>query len=464
MLDRLGLHNKIYTAYLSRHKPDNLSAYDFFKLLGRENLCSMEEIKRIWEDYVYKIKKGTTEDRISLYVNLPYCLIKCEYCRHYFKKAEDKSELDVYLEKIVRKARFFKGIFSGIRFKTINIGGGTPSILNEAQLEKLLSALQDNFNFEKEGQSSFECNPFTTSSGKLNILSKYGINRISFGVQSVNPKILKSMNRGYQDLNQVRIAVNSAKKYKFRINIDLMIGLKGDTAKTVIESFRKVAVLLPYTITLYSLQPTKEYLIKYYEGNERLFCEDLAPKLNGFFRLIDREAFKCGYMYFSRKSLGCDADGITFIRKDFQPYKYSYDDTKPMDCFGLGTGSVSYIFGNLNYQENSGEDICGDEFDKKIYKVIKFNDLRDAKLYYILDSFLLKRHIFIPAYKRLFSSSILKEFKQPLNELKKFKKVRIRDDSIFFMPRSFKQKFIYCSLFIHRVFRKPLPEDGYLTK
>ncbi|PIR71867.1 MAG: coproporphyrinogen III oxidase, partial [Candidatus Nealsonbacteria bacterium CG10_big_fil_rev_8_21_14_0_10_37_25] len=68
-----------------------------------------------------------------------------------------------------------------------------------------------------------ECNPFTTTFRKLKILEHFGINRISFGVQSTNEKILKSMNRGYQSFDLIKRTINNAKKCKFkRINVDLM--------------------------------------------------------------------------------------------------------------------------------------------------------------------------------------------------------------------------------------------------
>ncbi len=168
------------------------------------------------------------------------------------------------------------------------------------------------------------------------------------------------MNRGYQSFDLIKRVMNNAKKCKFkRINVDLMIGLYGENAKTVVKSFRQVVAALKLdSISVYPLQiPEEEYLEKFYKTKKE-FNKELENKLKSFFVLIKPIALKYNYIHFPHFFKKSDA--YNFVSKEYAHNKeaqflYKYDDTKKIDCFGLGIGSYSYIFGSLRYQ-NIGKD------------------------------------------------------------------------------------------------------------
>ena len=451
-LDKLIFSEKLKTLILK--KGPHLSLLDVFSLFNKEKLCNLNEIRGFWKEYILESKKRRIETKISFYIHIPFCQSKCEYCRHFYWQCHNAKELDYYLKSLIFKMNFFKDVFSDIKFKTLYIGGGTPSLLSERQLKNLFTNLYKNFKFEENGEKTLECNPFTTTFRKLKILEHFGINRISFGVQSTNEKILKSMNRGYQSFDLIKRTINNAKKCKFkRINVDLMIGLAGDSAETAIKSFSQVAALRPDSIALYPLQPTDDYLKKFYNSNKKYFYKELKNKINEFFALIKKVAEKYNYLYFFplSEALNQITDEWNFISKEYtthqeKQFSFIYDDTEKIDCFGLGTQSASYIFGKLRYQD-VGKGFYPLEPTERMYRAIKFNNLREQKLYYLLIE-LDSNRLSLRAYERLFSSNLLEDFQRAITELKKLNKIKIKRDLIFLTSKSPFQRFVDSIFFL----------------
>jgi len=457
------LHKNFTKLILEKDYKGNFSLLTFFSLLSKNKQYSLSEIKEFWKEHISKIKKGIVENKISFYIHIPFCRSRCAYCRHFYWKCNSREELDYYLKALIFKMNFFRDIFSEIKFKTLYIGGGTPSLLSERQLRNLFTVLYKNFKFEEKGEKTLECNPISSSFSKLKILNNSGINRISFGIQSTNEKILKSMNRGYENFALVKRVIDYAKKCKFkRINVDLIIGLYGDNPKTVIKSFCQIATLRPDSIALYPLQPTQEYLAKFYQNKKEHFNKDLKNKLKEFFILIKPVALRYNYFYFSPslKELISLSDAWNFLSKEYitdseKQFLYKYDDTERIDCFGLGTGSCSYIFGNLRYQD-IGEDFYPTSIqtlNEKIYYGIKFDSLKEQKLYHLLIG-LDSNKLSLRAYKKLFGSDLLEDFQRIINKLKKLNKLKIKGDLIFLTSKSPRQRFVDSLIMLQNLWYK----------
>lgn len=461
-MNDLILCEKFRKLILKKDYKSNFPLLGIFSLLNKEKLYNLNEIREFWKEYLLESKKRGIDNKISFYVHIPFCQSKCEYCHYFYWRYNSEEELDHYLESLVLKMNFFKDTFSGIKFKTLYIGGGTPSLLSEKQLKKLFTALYKNFKFEENGEKTFECNPITTTLKKLKTIERFGINRVSFGVQSTNEKILKSMNRGYQSFDLVKRVINNAKKCKFkRINVDLMIGLYGDSAKAVVENFRQVVTALkPDSISLYPLRPTEEeYLEKFYKTKKDCLVQELKNQIKDFFILIKPVALKYNYFYFppNSKEFIPLAEEWNFVSKEYikkdikNPFSYKYDDTEKIDCFGLGANSCSYIFGSLNYKD------IGKDFypagvqnpNKKIYHGLKFDNLNEQKLYYLFTELDANR-LSLRAYKKLFVSDLLKDFRGPIAKLKKLNKIKIKDNSVILTSKSPCQRFIDALSFLDK--------------
>lgn len=176
--------------------------------------------------------------KIRIYVHVPFCESKCSYCDFAsFVCGEDlKDRYFNKLEKEIRECKYKDRIV-----ESIYIGGGTPSSVDIKYIHQIMQTIKEVFAVEKTAEISIECNP---ASGSLEKLSKYrelGINRISFGVQSLNDKTLKFLNRRHAKEEAIK-AIKDAQKAGFEnISVDLMIGVSQseksllDSAKTLIE-------------------------------------------------------------------------------------------------------------------------------------------------------------------------------------------------------------------------------------
>ena len=154
-----------------------------------------------------------------------------------------------YIEALVKE---IEDKCSNYLIKTIFIGGGTPSYLEENELEKLLIAVSK-LNLSDKLEYSMECNPGTVNEEKLKVMKKYGINRISFGLQSCNDQLLKKIGR-IHTFEEFLENYNLARKIGFNnINVDLMYGLPNLTIQDWKNTLEKICELNPEHISAYSL-------------------------------------------------------------------------------------------------------------------------------------------------------------------------------------------------------------------
>lgn len=190
-------------------------------------------------------------DKISLYIHIPFCAQKCLYCDFpsFAKKDYLRRE---YIEALNKEILNFTKEYSELEVDSIFIGGGTPSVLEKEELELLLKEVSK-VNMSKEIEFSMECNPGNLTEEKLSIMKKYGINRISMGLQAKQDKLLKKLGRihSYETFKENFLL---AKKVGFNnINVDLMFGLPNQTLSEWEETLKEIISLEPKHISAYSL-------------------------------------------------------------------------------------------------------------------------------------------------------------------------------------------------------------------
>ena len=185
---------------------------------------------------------------ISLYIHIPFCKQRCFYCD--FPTFAGKESLrEDYIRALIKE---IEEKCSNYLIKTIFIGGGTPSYLEENNLEKLLIAVSK-LNLSDKLEYSMECNPGTVNEEKLSIMKKYGVNRISFGLQSCNNNLLKKIGR-IHTFEEFLENYKLARKLGFNnINVDLMYGLPNLTIQDWKNTLEKICELKPEHISAYSL-------------------------------------------------------------------------------------------------------------------------------------------------------------------------------------------------------------------
>ncbi|EJT6170319.1 oxygen-independent coproporphyrinogen III oxidase [Clostridium perfringens] len=190
-------------------------------------------------------------DKISLYIHIPFCAQKCLYCD--FPSFARKDHLrKTYIEALNKEIISLREKHNNLEINTIFIGGGTPSVLEADELECLLKEVAK-LNMAKDIEYSMECNPGNLTEEKLEVMKKYGVNRISMGLQAKQDNLLKGLGRihNYKTFKENFLL---AKKVGFNnINVDLMFGLPNQRLNEWEETLREIISLDPAHISAYSL-------------------------------------------------------------------------------------------------------------------------------------------------------------------------------------------------------------------
>ena len=181
----------------------------------------------------------------SAYIHIPFCKSKCKYCS--FVSTVQTENIEDYVTALVREIRHY---YEQNPLKTIYFGGGTPSLLNINQVTKILQ----NFNFSDNKEITFEINPDDTTKEYLEGLKALGVNRLSFGSQTFNDEILKSIGRRHNSENILK-SVETAQNAGFEnISIDLIYGLPNQTIELLKNDLGIIKTLGIQHVSTYGLK------------------------------------------------------------------------------------------------------------------------------------------------------------------------------------------------------------------
>jgi oxygen-independent coproporphyrinogen-3 oxidase len=190
----------------------------------------------------------------SLYIHIPYCHSKCPYCDFNSHAAAVWPE-DDYVRALTAEMerRRDQAPWAGASLRTIFFGGGTPSLFQPRSIAQLIDSASRLFGLERDCEITLEANPGTVDSAKLIGLNAAGVNRISFGAQSFNPKILKFLGR-IHSAHETRNAVAIAHRAGFdRLNLDVIFAVPGQDLEDVRYDLTEAAALGPDHISAYNL-------------------------------------------------------------------------------------------------------------------------------------------------------------------------------------------------------------------
>ena len=195
---------------------------------------------------------GTKKNGLELYLHIPFCIKKCDYC-DFLSGPSTRAGQEAYIYALLREMETVSKNLEKRLVDTVFIGGGTPSVPECDVMEKLLQGLRDYFLFSADAEVTIEANPGTLTPEKLSIYRKYGINRISIGLQSPKNKELAMLGR-IHNYAQFLESFQMARAAGFsNINVDLMFAIPGQCYEDWIENLRMVAALGPEHISAYSL-------------------------------------------------------------------------------------------------------------------------------------------------------------------------------------------------------------------
>ena len=189
---------------------------------------------------------------IGLYVHVPFCVSKCAYC-DFASYAGREADIPRYVDAVIREITRRGAETGHPKADTIFLGGGTPSLLDEFQVTRILDALFEAFPIEEGAEITCECNPGTLTTPFAQALRKAGVNRLSLGAQARQTRLLRLIGR-IHDWEQVIASVEIARKAGFdNINLDLMFGLPSQTVADVRETLEAAIALSPTHLSCYGL-------------------------------------------------------------------------------------------------------------------------------------------------------------------------------------------------------------------
>lgn len=221
---------------------------------------------------------------LELYLHIPFCVSKCKYC-DFLSAPSGEEQRQIYVERLCRRIRYWSDVIHNYGYEIVSIfvGGGTPSILTEAQITQVFEAVHKSFPIREDAEITLEMNPGTDVKDKLSVYRELGINRLSMGLQSADNEELKCLGRihTYEDFRQV---YQWAREAGFtNINVDLMSAIPGQTLESYEDTLRKVADLEPEHISAYSLiiEEGTPFYERYGEGRhaEELPDEDIERQM-----------------------------------------------------------------------------------------------------------------------------------------------------------------------------------------
>ncbi len=265
----------------------------------------------------------------GLYIHIPFCMNICHYCD--FTKMVAKDELKtIYLDHLLLELSHYSHRLNDL--ETIYIGGGTPSCLSIALLERLLKAINSIVDMDRITEFTIETNPNDIDEDKAQLFHKYQINRVSLGVQTFNQELLHSIGRTHLSTD-VKKSVDLLRKHKItNINFDMMYRLPGQTVIDVATDLKEALSLNPEHISYYALI-LEEKTIFYHDyqlGKLKLISEDDEVNMS---ELIDDTLENMHYLRYeiSNYSLPDKQSRHNLLYWDLEEY------------LGVGMGSASQI-------------------------------------------------------------------------------------------------------------------------
>lgn len=270
----------------------------------------------------------------SAYIHIPFCYRICTYC-DFNKYFIDKQPVDEYLDALINEMQ----VDNNRNLETMYVGGGTPTALNMRQLEKLLKAINQTFTIS--GEFSVEANPDELTYEKVVLLKQYGVNRISMGVQTFKPELLKILGRTHKT-EDIYNAVSHARKAGIEsISLDLMYHLPQQTIDDFKDSLERAIALDIDHISSYGLilEPKTQFYNLYRKGHLKLPNEDLGAEMYQF--LMDRMKNSSFHQYeisnFSKLNHESNHNKVYWLNEEY---------------YGFGAGASGYVNGvrytNLN--------------------------------------------------------------------------------------------------------------------
>ena len=291
-------------------------------------------------------------DPLAVYVHLPFCLNRCLFCGCNVVISKKQEISDTYLDYLYKEmAMAAKELGARRTVKQLHWGGGTPTYLRVDQIKALHKALTETFDFAPDAEVALEVDPCVTSREQIETLRELGFNRISMGVQDLDPHIQKIIQRN-QTEEQTRTLFESCRELGFGgINIDLIYGLPEQRMETWEKTIETIIDIRPDRLAVYSYAhlPGK---LKHQKKLEGYYLPGGAEKY-GLFARARRRFLEAGYLAIGMDHFALPGDELSVALSERRLHRnfMGYTVVPGTDMLGLGVSSIGEIGGSYAQNE-----------------------------------------------------------------------------------------------------------------
>lgn len=221
----------------------------------------------------------------GLYIHIPFCKKACHYCDfHFSTQLETRGQL---IQSIITEFELQRNYLSGERIETVYFGGGTPSLLSDAEFDLIFNSIHKIFTVQQQAEITVEANPDDLTPEKLLSLKTFGVNRLSIGIQSLDDHILKFLNRSH-DAAQAVESIKTARKAGFsNINMDLIYAIPGREIGLLQKDINQLLELEPEHISAYSLTIEEKTVFGNWAAKGRFIPETEGENARQFELVMD---------------------------------------------------------------------------------------------------------------------------------------------------------------------------------
>lgn len=289
---------------------------------------------------------------LSIYVHIPFCESVCYYCacnkvitRHHERAGEYLDALDIEIDLHTRLLGTEQSV------SQLHLGGGSPTFLTDAELERLMKRLRESFRLAPGGEYSIEVDPRTVTPERLAHLARLGFNRLSFGVQDFDPDVQKAVHR-VQPYDSVAALMKAARALGFEsINADLIYGLPKQTPTSFARTLQQMSELRPDRIALYAYAhlPQRFKPQRRIDAAELPAARDKLAMLSGAISTF----LGAGYDYIGMDHFALHADSLAVARRQGRLHRnfQGYSTQPDCDLLGLGVSAIGRV--GATYSQNA---------------------------------------------------------------------------------------------------------------
>jgi oxygen-independent coproporphyrinogen-3 oxidase len=363
----------------------------------------------------------------GIYIHIPFCRSRCSYCDFATDVYRDNDGVERYVNALCKEIANFELRISNYA-ETIYFGGGTPSLLNARQLEKILGSIRQKFSFEKNIEFTLEMNPGTVSLEKLKDYKSLGVNRASFGIQTFDDKALKILARGH-DSADARKTFELLRKAEFEnISFDLIGGLPDQTLADWQKNLNEALRLAPEHLSLYLLEihegtPLAEQI----RSNRQPFPnEDLAGEM---YELMVEKVTAEGFEHYEISN---------FAKPGFQSnHNNKYWLCEPVLGFGVGAHSFDGINKRWSNERDTNSYVALIENGESPIVETEFLSVEQLSGEFAFLSLRLKKGLNMCEYKVRFGIDLKRKFAEDLGRFEGLGLIELKNDTLRLTRKGF---------------------------